>query len=219
MLERDKFFEQRLEKAEALRGAGKDPYNNQFVVDTKIIDFVTKYHSSDKETLSDVHVQHAMAGRVMAINRFGKAAFIRIEDGTSHLPHNSSEKSSSQRIVSGSEQEQPKEFVGRLQLFIRKDAVGDEEFDFFKSIDIGDIIGVLGTPMRTKTGELTLSLSSLKMLTKGLRQLPEKWHGLSDVETRYRQRYLDLIVNPDVRKVFRMRPQMSELALTPPHIT
>jgi len=98
-----------------------------------------------------------------------------------------------------------KRLTGRLQVFIRKDSVGEDVFEEFKKMDIGDIIGATGTPMRTKTGELTLASTSVRILTKGLRPLPEKWHGLSDVETRYRQRYLDLIVNLDVRNIFRTR--------------
>ena len=87
MLERDKFFEQRLEKAEALRAAGKDPYANDFKVDTKIVDFVRRYAHGDKAALADINEVHCVAGRVMALNRMGKAGFIRIEDGTSDLPH------------------------------------------------------------------------------------------------------------------------------------
>ncbi|HET6345932.1 MAG TPA: lysine--tRNA ligase, partial [Myxococcota bacterium] len=127
---------------------------------------------------------------VMAINSFGKAAFIRLQDDSS-------------------EESGPKgEPVGRLQVYVRRDKVGDATFEVFKKLDLGDIVGVVGGGMRTKTGELTLLADTFRILTKALRPLPEKWHGLSDVEKRYRQRYLDLIVNPEVRAVFRTRSRV-----------
>ena len=211
MLERDKFFDQRLEKAHQFRAEGKDPYANDFRVDTKIVAFVKRYAEGDKEALSDITEEHAVAGRVMAINGFGKAAFIRIEDGTSDLDHpapHTIPAPEDDSVEAGNDVPATTPMVGRLQIFLQKNALGEENFQDFKKLDIGDIIGVVGTPMRTKVGELTLKAKSFRVLTKGLRPLPEKWHGLSDVETRYRQRYLDLIVNPDVRKTFRTRSQI-----------
>ena len=207
MLERDKFFEQRLEKATTMRAEGKDPFANDFRVDTKIVDFISRYAQGDKATLADVHEVHHIAGRAMAVNRMGKAAFIRIEDGTSDLPHPAPETLTPEGEESSEEAPQ-NPAAGRLQLFIRKDNVGEETFEGLKQLDVGDIVGISGTPMRTKTGELSLKVTTFQILTKGLRQLPEKWHGLSDVETRYRQRYLDLIVNPDVRRTFRARSEI-----------
>jgi lysyl-tRNA synthetase, class II len=188
---RDALFEQRLRKVEELRAQNVDPYANDFRVDTRVCDFFSRYTSQDKETLETVTTHHSIAGRVMAINVFGKAAFLRIQDGSAD----------ELRRATGDE-------TGRLQLYLRKEKLGDAGFEIFKKLDIGDFIGVSGAPMRTKTGELTLSVESFRILTKSLRPLPEKWHGLTDLEKRYRQRYVDLIVNPQVRDTFRARAQI-----------
>jgi lysyl-tRNA synthetase class 2 len=118
----------------------------------------------------------AVAGRVVALRDFGKAGFLTIQDDG-----------------------------GRLQVHARRDRLPEAEFAAYRTIDVGDLIGVRGRPFRTKTGELTLEAETLRLLVKSLRPLPEKWHGLQDVETRHRQRYLDLIVNADTRRVFEVR--------------
>ncbi|SNB45006.1 lysine--tRNA ligase [Geobacter sp. DSM 9736] len=123
-----------------------------------------------------------VAGRILARRSFGKAAFIQVQDRK-----------------------------GRMQLYVKKDAVGPDVFEQFETFDIGDIIGAEGYPFRTKTGELSLHVTSLRLLTKSLLPLPEKFHGLTDVETRYRQRYVDLIVNPEVREVFAKRSRIVNL--------
>lgn len=123
-----------------------------------------------------------VAGRIIARRSFGKAAFIQMQDRK-----------------------------GRMQLYVRKDSVGEEQFDTFESFDIGDIVGAEGWPFRTKTGELSLHVTSIRLLTKSLLPLPEKFHGLTDVETRYRQRYVDLIINPEVRDVFVKRSRVVSL--------
>ncbi len=123
-----------------------------------------------------------VAGRMMACRSFGKAAFIQLQDRK-----------------------------GRMQLYIRKDVIGAEAFEVFESFDIGDILGASGWPFRTKTGELSLHVTEISLLTKSLLPLPEKFHGLTDVETRYRQRYVDLIVNPEVREVFFKRAKIVSL--------
>lgn len=188
MSERDEYFEQRLRKTGELRELGHEPYANDFRVDTAVADFVTAY--GERESFEeDDGDSHAVAGRVMAVNTFGKAAFIRIQDASHDV------------TVRG-------EAAGRLQIYVRKNDVGDDAFAVFKKLDLGDIVGVSGTPMRTKTGELTLHAKTFRILTKALRPLPEKFHGLSDTETRYRQRYLDLIVNPEVREAFRVRSRV-----------
>jgi lysyl-tRNA synthetase, class II len=190
MTERDELFEQRLRKAEALRAAGIDPYANDFKVDTRIADFQRHYSAiANDEELRALGARHAVAGRVMAINTFGKACFLRLQDGTVD------------ELGSGG---QP---VGRLQIFVQKNRVG-EQFELLKQLDLGDFVGVGGGPMRTKTGELTLAVEQFRLLTKTLRPLPEKWHGLSDLETRYRQRYLDLIANDETRQAFRTRSRL-----------
>ncbi|SVD45245.1 uncharacterized protein METZ01_LOCUS398099, partial [marine metagenome] len=192
MSERDRFFEQRLAKADELRELGTDPYANDFRVDTRIADFHRFYGDKDKEELEGADQEHAVAGRVMAINKMGKAAFLRIQDETSDTPGKDGEP------------------VGKLQLYLRRDDLPETDFAHYKKLDIGDIVGVKGTPTRTRTGELTLNASSFRILTKSLRPLPEKWHGLSDVEIRYRQRYLDLISNEEARQTFRARSKVIE---------
>ena len=120
-----------------------------------------------------------LAGRMMAINRFGKAAFIRFRDRS-----------------------------GQLQAYIRKDRIGDEAYNLFKQLDVGDFVGLSGGMFKTKTGEWTLLASELKLLCKAIRPLPEKFHGLKDPEKRYRQRYLDLMMNADVRDLFVKRSRI-----------
>src|SRR5947209_14714316 len=112
----------------------------------------------------------------MALRDFGKAGFLQVQDR-----------------------------AGRLQVHARRDRLGDQGFQVYRLLDLGDVIGVAGRPFRTRTGELTLEAAELRLLAKALHPLPEKWHGLQDVETRYRQRYLDLLSNPEVRTIFRVR--------------
>jgi lysyl-tRNA synthetase, class II len=114
-----------------------------------------------------------MAGRLLTVRLMGKASFAHVLDSS-----------------------------GRIQIYVRRDVVGDEQYALFKELDLGDFIGVTGKPFRTKTGEITIEVESLTLLSKSLRGLPEKWHCLTDVEKRYRQRYLDLISNEEVRQVF-----------------
>ncbi|CAG0962671.1 partial lysyl-tRNA synthetase, class II, partial [Geobacteraceae bacterium] len=134
------------------------------------------------ETIEEGAATFVVAGRIIALRSFGKAAFIQLQDRK-----------------------------GRIQLYVRKDTVGADSFETFESFDIGDIIGATGTPFRTKTGELSLNVSEVRLLTKSFLPLPEKFHGLTDVETRYRQRYVDLIVNPEVREVFFKRSRIVNL--------
>ena len=123
-----------------------------------------------------------VAGRIVAYRGFGKATFVKLADHT-----------------------------GEIQVYVKKDKVGPEDYEIFRKMERGDFIGASGPAFITKTGELTLMCESFAVLTKAVRPLPEKWHGLSDVELRYRQRYVDLIVNPDVREVFRKRSAIIRL--------
>ncbi|MBT0654239.1 lysine--tRNA ligase [Geomobilimonas luticola] len=132
--------------------------------------------------IEDNPATFTVAGRIIARRSFGKAAFVQLQDRK-----------------------------GRMQLYVKKDSVGDEAFERFETFDIGDIVGAMGKPFRTKTGELSLHASEMRLLTKSLLPLPEKFHGLTDVETRYRQRYVDLIVNPEVREVFIKRSRVINL--------
>jgi lysyl-tRNA synthetase class 2 len=131
------------------------------------------------ERLEETGVPVRVAGRVMAKRVMGKASFVRLQDAT-----------------------------GSIQLFLARDVIGQEAYQAFKRWDIGDIVGAAGTLFKTRTGELSVRVTALRMLTKSLRPLPEKYHGLTDQETRYRQRYVDLIMNDEARAVFRLRSRM-----------
>ncbi len=143
-------------------------------------DLGAKYAELSSEELEEVKDEFSVAGRVMAIRDFGKSAFFHIADRS-----------------------------GRIQGYIKRDVVGEDEQKAFKKfVDLGDFVGIKGTLFKTKTGELTIQVSEYKFLTKSLHPLPEKWHGLKDVELRYRQRYLDLISNPDVKDIFLTRSKI-----------
>ena len=131
------------------------------------------------EVLAEAEAEVKLAGRVMAIRGHGKTCFMDMQDKT-----------------------------GRMQLYVRKDVLGEEDYSLVKMMDIGDTIGVTGIPFRTHMGEISIKVVKMEMLSKSLRPLPEKWHGLKDIETRYRQRYVDLIVNPEVRDTFVKRSQI-----------
>jgi lysyl-tRNA synthetase class 2 len=176
MDESSELIQQRVRKLETLREEGIDPFPNDFKVTHTTSDLHETFGSRSEEELKSVEERFSLAGRIMAIRDFGKASFIHIQDAK-----------------------------GRIQAYLQKSVVGDQAFKDFKTFDIGDFIGVEGKVFRTKTGELTLLVQTLKLLVKSLRPLPEKWHGLTDIEARYRQRYLDLIVNPKVKEVFLKR--------------
>jgi len=165
-------------KLNALREKGINPFANDFRRDTMARTLREKFPSAPEdhggEPVDDR--DYAVAGRIMALRSFGKAAFASIQDAS-----------------------------GRMQVFIKKDILGADTFFEFRQVEVGDHIGAVGKPFFTKTGELTILASQFRILTKAIRPLPEKWHGLKDVETRYRQRYLDLISNEEVRDIFRAR--------------
>jgi lysyl-tRNA synthetase class 2 len=173
---------QRRAKVDEFREQGINPFANDFSVSHNAAEVKDAHAEHDAAALEDCEQRYALAGRIMARRDFGKAAFIQIQDRT-----------------------------GRLQVFVRRDEVGDETFNVFRKLDIGDIVGLTGRMFRTKTNELSLRAESLRLLTKSLQVLPEKWHGLTDVETRYRQRYLDMIVNPQVRDTFQKRSRIVSL--------
>lgn len=168
-------IEQRLKTLEELKSAGVEPFGGPFEVSHKAVHILGQYSQTSKEELEANPVTCVIAGRVVAMRDFGKAAFAHIQDSS-----------------------------GRIQVYFRKDILG-EDYSIVKKLDIGDIVGVEGKLFRTKTNELTLEIKTVKLLTKSIRPLPEKWHGLKDIETRYRQRYVDLIVNPEVRRAFERR--------------
>ena len=176
MKEESQLVLQRIRKMEDLRGEGIDPFTNKFKVVNVVQEVLDAFQKKSSEDLDKTDKVFSLAGRLMSIRNFGKSVFVHIQDRT-----------------------------GKIQAYIRKDVVGNDNFRIFKKFDIGDFIGIIGTLFRTNSGELTIMVKEATLLTKSLRPLPEKWHGLEDVETRYRQRYLDLIVNPDIREIFHKR--------------
>jgi lysyl-tRNA synthetase class 2 len=165
-------------KLEALRAAGANPYANDFRPTHTAGEVMAQFGALTPEALVG-QAEVAVAGRIVAKRDFGKASFVHLHDR-----------------------------AGRVQAYVKRDAVGDDAFASFKHADVGDFLGVVGTPFRTKTNELTVEAHRVRVLVKALRPLPEKWHGLTDVEARYRQRYLDLIANEEVRTAFRRRAQI-----------
>ncbi|MDI6761995.1 MAG: lysine--tRNA ligase [Thermodesulfobacteriota bacterium] len=176
MDETNELVQQRVRKLEALRKEGVNPYPNDFKVTHTSGDILKTYGPMSDEELKSISETFCLAGRIVAIRNFGKASFIQVKDRN-----------------------------GKIQVYFQKEIVGEEPFQFFKKFDIGDFIGLEGKVFRTKTGELTLQVQKFRLLGKSLRPLPEKWHGLTDIEIRYRQRYLDLIANPKVKEVFLTR--------------
>jgi lysyl-tRNA synthetase class 2 len=172
-------MQQRIQKVKELRAMGVVPFGRKFRVRDTTAALIERYGDLDGAALEERKVSCILAGRIMALRSFGKATFAHVQDAH-----------------------------GKLQIYAKKDHVGEEDYRLFQKLDVGDFIGVQGTLFRTKTDELTVEVDTYSLLTKALRPLPEKWHGLTDVETRYRQRYVDLIVNPEVRRTFLTRSRI-----------
>ena len=181
-MEESELIKTRKEKIAALRAAGIDLYPNEVRVGHTSAELRTRFDALDNDALAEVKDTFSLAGRLMAIRNFGKASFISIQDRK-----------------------------GRLQGFIQKKTLPEEEYDLFRRLDVGDIIYIEGKIFKTKTGELTIEAGRLRLLAKAVHSLPEKWHGLTDMEMRYRRRHLDLIMNPDVREVFHRRSRIIKL--------
>jgi len=179
----DKQFELRKSKLEELRAMGVDPYANSFTPEHTAGELVSLHASKSPEELEQMEGLFSLAGRIVSKRDFGKSAFFHLSDRT-----------------------------GRIQGFMQKNSIDEKTFTLFrKLIDVGDFAGVRGELFKTKTGELTVRVQELFFLTKALRPLPEKWHGLQDVEIRYRQRYLDLIANQRTREIFKTRSKVINL--------
>jgi lysyl-tRNA synthetase, class II len=172
---------QRREKLKELKEAGVNPYINRFKGTQTIRPILEKYSGLESEKFETITERFTVAGRLMTKRKHGKVVFCHIKD-----------------------------FTGKIQIYIRKDQVEAGLFELFLKCDIGDFIGVTGRVFKTKTEELTIWAEDFKLLSKSLRPLPEKWHGLKDIETRYRQRYLDLIANEEVKEVFVLRSRIIE---------
>ena len=170
---------QRRANFEELQRLGVSAYPHAFTRSHTIGELADAHTAKTGEELEANQVETTTAGRVLAIRSFGKANFLVISDGRA-----------------------------RIQVYVRKDALSERDFAIFKLLDFGDFVGVAGHLFRTRTNELTIWAASLEFLAKCFIPMPEKWHGLQDIETRYRQRYLDLIVNPDSRRVFEVRSRV-----------
>jgi len=166
----------RQEKLKKLQEAGIDPYPYSFARTRPLRELIAAYGAQNAADLEKVSEEFTIAGRLIAIRDMGKSAFAHLFDGEE-----------------------------KMQIYIRRDRVSEKTYALYKLLDIGDIVGAVGRIFKTHSGELTLLLSELTLLVKSLHPLPEKWHGLQDVELRFRQRYLDLIMNEKTRRIFRLR--------------
>jgi lysyl-tRNA synthetase class 2 len=171
----------RFEKMGKLRERGLNPYPNGFEPTALAVDLHREHGEKSKEELEGAGIRASVAGRVMAIRDFGKAAFVRLRDRT-----------------------------GLIQLFVQRNTLSEADYQTYKELDVGDIVYAEGTVFKTKTGELSVLSQSFRLVTKGLRPLPEKFHGLQDVEMKYRQRYVDLIMTEETRQTFRKRFKIVE---------
>jgi lysyl-tRNA synthetase class 2 len=169
----------RYEKLSRLRGRKENPYKNGVVPKGHAAELHRNYGEKTKEELEPLNIPTSVAGRIMAIRDFGKASFVRIKDAS-----------------------------GLIQLFVQKDRLGEEGYSHFREMDIGDIVLGAGSVFKTKTGELSILCDSVVLITKSLKPLPEKYHGIADVEIKYRQRYLDLIMSDQTRETFVKRSRI-----------
>ncbi|OLS34521.1 lysine--tRNA ligase [Alkalihalophilus pseudofirmus] len=169
----------RRDKLSQLEAQGANPFGGRFERTHTAKTMESTFAELSKEELEEQGHEVTLAGRIMTKRGKGKAGFAHIQD-----------------------------LSGQVQIYVRKDAVGEEQYDLFTSIDIGDIVGVTGTAFKTKVGELSVKVTNFQILSKSLRPLPDKFHGLKDIEQRYRQRYVDLIMNPEVRDTFVLRSKI-----------
>lgn len=178
-LEMNELLAIRRGKLDELRELGIDPFGKKYERTDYAGDILSKYAETGKEELNEQGIQVSVAGRIMQKRGMGKASFAHVQD-----------------------------ISGKIQIYVRLDAVGEDKYKAFEMLDLGDIIGVKGTVFKTKTGETSIKVKDLEVLTKSLIPLPDKFHGLQDVELRYRQRYVDLIMNQDVQKTFILRSKI-----------
>jgi lysyl-tRNA synthetase, class II len=172
-------YDLRRQKLKQIEALGQTAYRSKYEFTHTIPQILADYSDKTAEQLESPRINVRVAGRIMAIRLMGKAGFCHLQqDGK------------------------------RLQIYVKKDAVGEKGFELYRLLDLGDHIGVSGYLFRTRTGELTIHVEEITFLSKDLLPLPEKWHGLTDVELRYRQRYVDLVMNPEVREVFLKRSKL-----------
>jgi lysyl-tRNA synthetase class 2 len=175
----DHIYDLRREKLKQIEALGQATYRSKFEFTHTLEQILADYTAKTAEELEQARVNVRLAGRIMAIRLMGKAGFAHLQQGGK-----------------------------KLQIYVKKDAVGEKGFELYKLLDLGDHIGVSGYLFRTRTGELSVHVEEITFLSKDLLPLPEKWHGLTDVELRYRQRYVDLVMNPEVREVFLKRTKL-----------
>ena len=175
----DEIRKLRCEKLKQIEALGQQSYPRKFEFSHTIPEILAAHSEKNADELEKPRVDVAIAGRIMAIRLMGKAGFAHLQQGGQ-----------------------------KLQIYVKKDVVGDKGFELYKLLDLGDHVGVKGYLFRTRTGELTVHVDELTFLSKDLLPLPEKWHGLTDVELRYRQRYVDMVMNPEVREVFLKRSKL-----------
>ena len=175
----ENIYKLRREKLQQIEALGQRTYPTKYEFTHTIPAILAEYSPKSAEELENPRVEVRIAGRIMAIRLMGKAGF-------AHLQQNGQ----------------------KLQIYVKKDAVGEKGFELYRLLDLGDHVGVRGYLFRTRTGELSVHVEEITFLSKDLLPLPEKWHGLTDVELRYRQRYVDLVMNPDVREVFLKRSKL-----------
>jgi lysyl-tRNA synthetase class 2 len=175
----ENIYKLRREKLKQIEALGQRVYPTKYVFTHTIPAILAEYLHKSAEELENPRVEVRVAGRIMAIRLMGKAGFAHLQQGGQ-----------------------------KLQIYVKKDAVGEKGFELYRLLDLGDHVGVRGYLFRTRTGELSVHVEDITFLSKDLLPLPEKWHGLTDVELRYRQRYVDLVMNPDVREVFLKRSKL-----------
>jgi lysyl-tRNA synthetase class 2 len=175
----ENIYKVRREKLKQIEALGQRTYPTKYEFTHTIPAILAEYSHKSAEELENPRVEVRIAGRIMAIRLMGKAGFAHLQQGGL-----------------------------KLQVYVKKDAVGEKGFELYRLLDLGDHVGVRGYLFRTRTGELSVHVEEITFLSKDLLPLPEKWHGLTDVELRYRQRYVDLVMNPDVREVFLKRSKL-----------
>ncbi|HEY4678720.1 MAG TPA: OB-fold nucleic acid binding domain-containing protein, partial [Candidatus Angelobacter sp.] len=175
----DSVYQLRQQKLRDIEALGQQAYPHKFAFTHTVPQVLAEYGEKTAEQLENPRVQVKVAGRLISIRLQGKAGFAHLQQGGK-----------------------------RLQIYVKLDFVGEKGFALYKLLDLGDHIGVNGYLFRTRTGELTIHAEDITFLAKDFLPLPEKWHGLSDVELRYRQRYVDMVMNQDVREVFVKRSKV-----------
>ena len=178
MTEENKLITERKKKLDEIKKKYK-PYPNSFKKLHSTYVVVSKYSNCEKESLAEDAVNVSVSGRLLTIRNMGNSSFANLHDEN-----------------------------GNIQIYLQKKQVGEDAYWLFNNLDLGDIVGINGKLFKTKTGELTINTETIELLSKSLRPMPEKFHGISDIEIKYRQRYLDLMVNPETKKLFKIRSKI-----------